>query len=114
MRQRNLDPVDDRRPPTWGYRLTTGKPPGNHRLARSPIPYRGMRERPTEPAPDATLLRAVRRSSNLTQAQVAASAGVNRGDLSRIERGVIRPSERTRYRLANALGITPAEVTEAP
>lgn len=40
--------------------------------------------------------------------------GIDRAALSRIERGIERPKEGVRARLALALDITKAEVTEAP
>lgn len=62
---------------------------------------------------DATLCRAVRRARGLTQQTLADYANIDRGDLSRAERGQ-RPSDRVRYRLAAALDLRPDEIQAKP
>ena len=65
--------------------------------------------------PDPTLLRAARRARGLTQRAVAEAANVNRGDLSRWERGKgRRPTEAPRHRLAAVLALPAADLLEAP
>ena len=64
--------------------------------------------------PDPTLARCARRSRNLTQREVAAAAGIDRALLSRIERGVERPTEAVRRRLADVLDVHPYALTEPP
>ena len=46
----------------------------------------------------------------LTQEQLAAAVGVDRGELSRIERGIRPLSFSRRARIAQALGYTPEEL----
>lgn len=53
-----------------------------------------------------------RRLQGLTQAQVAARAGVSRGAVVRVEAGEAGPSIDTLYRILGALHIT-AQVTDA-
>ena len=48
----------------------------------------------------------------LTQEQLAAAAGIDRGELSRIERGIRPLSARRRASIAPALGCTPDELIE--
>jgi len=67
-----------------------------------------------EGAPDLTMARAVRRSRNLRQRDVAAAAGLDTAVVSRVENGRERPTENVRRRIADALGLAPAEVTKAP
>ena len=45
----------------------------------------------------------LRKKHGLTQAQLADRCGVDQADISRIERGVIRPTEITLSRIADAL-----------
>lgn len=48
--------------------------------------------------------------SGLTQKQVADAVGVDRSEMSRIERGIRRLSFSKRARIAQALGYTPDEL----
>ncbi len=64
--------------------------------------------------PDATLARATRRRNGFTQKEVAEAAGLDRGTVSRIENGCLRPTEGHRRRLAAALGLDPSELLERP
>lgn len=48
----------------------------------------------------------------LTQEQLAAAAGIDRAELSRIERGIRPLSARRRARIAPALDCTPDELIE--
>lgn len=49
---------------------------------------------------------AARAQSGLTQSQVAAAAGIDQSDFSKIERGVANPSVATLERIASAMGCT--------
>jgi transcriptional regulator with XRE-family HTH domain len=57
-------------------------------------------------------LRDERKRSALTQAQLAARAGMPQSVVSRLERGGREPRLSTMVRLAQALGITTAELVE--
>lgn len=50
------------------------------------------------------LIRARRLSRHISQDSLAGLAGLNRGYVGRIERGLASPSLETAHRLANALG----------
>jgi transcriptional regulator with XRE-family HTH domain len=59
-------------------------------------------------------MRLVRRSRGLTQAALAtAVGGLDRSEVSRIERG-LEPSEAVRVRLAEALGVEPDRLLDRP
>lgn len=45
-----------------------------------------------------------RERRGMTQAQLAEASGIDQGDISRIERGSINPTEKTLGRIAEALG----------
>lgn len=60
-----------------------------------------------EPHKDQTLARCARRAANRSQREVAEAVGIDRVALSRIERGLERPRESVRARLALALDINP-------
>lgn len=62
------------------------------------------------PVPKLERLRAVRVSRLLTQAELAATAGVSRQTINRIEQGEIEPRFSTIKQLAAALGVEPAEL----
>jgi len=51
----------------------------------------------------AVQLIALRERRGMTQAELAAAAGLNQADISRIERGTANPTERTLLRIADAL-----------
>lgn len=52
------------------------------------------------------LLRALRRSRNWTLDELAERSGVSKGGLSRIERGLRRPSAATLVKVANAFDLS--------
>lgn len=54
-----------------------------------------------------TRLRTARESQNRSQEEVAWKAGVDQSDLSKYERGKIRPGPQVVKRLAKSLGIDP-------
>ncbi len=56
----------------------------------------------------------LREKHGLTQAQLAERTGIDQGDISRIERGSTRPTERTLERIADALGADVRLVERAP
>jgi transcriptional regulator with XRE-family HTH domain len=60
----------------------------------------------------ATTLRRLRHRAELTQTQLAATAGMAASAVSGIERGYIRPSVRRARALADALGVRVADVEE--
>lgn len=77
-------------------------------------PY-GHRRRPRpQPAPElialAKTIRRARRAKDLSQEALAGLAGVHPKHLSEIERGNKDPRATTLVRLADALGLTPAEL----
>lgn len=53
---------------------------------------------------NAQILLDARKQAGLTQAEVAARIGAEKGYISRIERGLTIPSVSTLYRLASAMG----------
>lgn len=57
-----------------------------------------------------TRLKDVRERKALSQAELAALAGVNRSTIVRLEAGVDDPQPRTVRKLAQALGMDPAEL----
>ena len=57
-------------------------------------------------------LRELRIQKVLTQAELAALAGVSAATVTAIERGVQLPNPRTSRAIANALGIEPIEIDE--
>jgi transcriptional regulator with XRE-family HTH domain len=59
-------------------------------------------------------LRRLRERRLLTQAELGARAGVNRDQVSRIERDEVDPRFSTIRKLAAALGVDPAELIEDP
>ena len=59
-------------------------------------------------------LRFWREQAALTQAELAAKAGITQTHLSRIERGEIQPRPATIRRLAEALGVRPADLMPPP
>lgn len=59
-------------------------------------------------------LAAWRAEKNLTQAELAERAGVERANLSRFEHQRLKARLRTVVRLARALGITTDELRQAP
>lgn len=59
-------------------------------------------------------LRAVRVGLNLSQEEVGQRAGLQQGEVSRIEAGKRDPQVSTLIRLADALGINPGSLLEAP
>lgn len=52
----------------------------------------------------AAQLMELRMKRGLTQQELAASTGIAQSEISRIERGVISPTDRTLMRLADAMG----------
>jgi DNA-binding XRE family transcriptional regulator len=46
----------------------------------------------------------LRQRRGMTQAELAAATGIDQGDISRIERGSVNPTEKTLVRIADALG----------
>ncbi len=57
-------------------------------------------------------LRRLRERRLLTQAQLGKAAGVHRDQVSRIERDEVEPRFSTIRKLAEALGVDPAELVE--
>ena len=55
---------------------------------------------------NAQILLDARKNAGLTQAELAARIGAEKGYISRIERGLIVPSVSTLYRIASAMGLT--------
>jgi len=55
-------------------------------------------------------LREIRELRAMTQTELAAAAGVQQPNLSRIERGEVSAQARTHRRLASALGVKPEEL----
>lgn len=64
-----------------------------------------MNDNPTQDPP--SKLRALRLARFLTQAELAAAAGLTTGTLARAEREPHRAELRTLRKLAGALGVTP-------
>ena len=58
-------------------------------------------------------LRRLREARLLTQAQLGETAGVHRDQVSRIERDEVEPRFSTIRKLAEALGVDPAELVRA-
>lgn len=58
-------------------------------------------------------VKALRQEQKLTQAQLAAAAGLPQSHLSRIETAKLSPSSHTIDRLAKALGVEPARIDPA-
>ncbi len=73
------------------------------RRARSGAQAEAQREIFVEAYDIAMQIVALREDHGLTQAQLAERAGINQGDLSRIERGATSPTARTLGRIAEAL-----------
>ncbi len=65
-----------------------------------------------EPDRRQTMARAVRRSRDLRQSEVAAAAGLDRSVVSRVETGVQIPTVSQRAKLAAALGLQPGQLLE--
>jgi transcriptional regulator with XRE-family HTH domain len=59
-------------------------------------------------------LRAARRAKLLTQEQLAQEAGLNRVTIWQLETGIRNPQLSTIRRLAEALGVPPEHLMEAP
>jgi transcriptional regulator with XRE-family HTH domain len=59
-------------------------------------------------------LRAARRAKLLTQEELAREAGLNRVTIWQLETGIRNPQLSTIRRLAEALGVTPELLLEAP
>ncbi|MEV0700258.1 XRE family transcriptional regulator [Saccharopolyspora sp. NPDC050389] len=59
-------------------------------------------------------VRAARERAGLTTRALAAEAGISQPFLSQVERGLNSPSINTLYRLAEALGVTPADLLPPP
>ena len=55
---------------------------------------------------NAQILFDARKNAGLTQQELADRIGVDKGYVSRIERGLITPSVSTIYRIAAAMGLT--------
>ena len=68
----------------------------------------------TEGATGLPGLRAVRRAKLLTQEQLAQEAGLNRVTIWQLETGIRNPQLSTIRRLAEALGVQPEQLMEAP
>lgn len=64
------------------------------------------------PLPDR--LRAIRQRRDLTQAELAEKVGVFQTAISQFEQGRAQPSIETLYRIAEALGVSAAELLENP
>lgn len=58
------------------------------------------------------VLRTVRKEAQMSQEQLALSAGVERNFVSLIERGINQPTIRVVFKLADALKISPARLVE--
>jgi transcriptional regulator with XRE-family HTH domain len=61
-----------------------------------------------------TRLRALRERKGLTQAELAAAAGITRGSLGRPENLKGPPRPPTTRRLARALGVKPEDLSDPP
>jgi transcriptional regulator with XRE-family HTH domain len=59
-------------------------------------------------------IRAARVRAGLSMRELTARAGISQPFLSQVERGTHAPSVNTLYRLAEALGVSPAELLPAP
>jgi len=59
-------------------------------------------------------IRELRDEQKLTQERLAYLAGLNKGQLSKIERALIEPGIGTLEKIANALGVILAELTVDP
>ncbi len=57
-----------------------------------------------------TTLRQLRKSAGLTQAQLAAKAGVYQQDISRWERGRVQPGVSSLVKLTKALGVSVSQL----
>ncbi|MDR2968797.1 MAG: helix-turn-helix domain-containing protein [Tannerellaceae bacterium] len=55
---------------------------------------------------NAQILLDARKNARLTQEELAKRIGVDKGYISRIERGIIVPTVSTLYRIASAMGLT--------
>jgi transcriptional regulator with XRE-family HTH domain len=62
----------------------------------------------------ASNLRRLRHAKGISQEDLAYSAEVNRSYLSKLEKGVSYPGLEIIAKLANVLGVEPAELLEAP
>ncbi|MEU0659555.1 helix-turn-helix domain-containing protein [Streptomyces lavendulocolor] len=63
--------------------------------------------------PDGPAIRRVRKAQNMSLRMLQELTGLNRGYLSRMERGHIRTSDDERVRtIANALQVKPAAITQ--
>ncbi|MBZ2209323.1 helix-turn-helix domain-containing protein [Massilia soli] len=58
------------------------------------------------------VLKAARKSAQLTQEQLALKAGVERNFVSLIERGINQPTVRVLFKLAQALDVLPSTLIE--
>src|SRR3954470_8779782 len=74
----------------------------SHSRPRGPAPTAGPREDPAL----GRAIRAPRRERGLTLRQVAAASGLSQPFLSQLELGRSRPSMRSLFRIATALGTT--------
>jgi transcriptional regulator with XRE-family HTH domain len=57
-------------------------------------------------------LKELRRSKDLTLAQLAERTGLSIGSLSQVERGLVSPTIRTVYAVSTALGVSPAWIID--
>jgi len=57
-------------------------------------------------------LKELRRSRELTLAQLAERTGLSIGSLSQVERGLVSPTIRTVYAVSTALGVSPAWIID--
>lgn len=77
-----------------------------------------MKALPLEPSPGdpriGRRLRALREQRRVTVAQLAESAGVSKGFLSRVERDLTSPSVTTLLSLCQVLGVSPGDVLDVP
>ena len=55
-------------------------------------------------------VRELRRARNISQESLAHEAGIDRGNLGNIERGVVNITLRRLYKIAEALGVEPHEL----
>lgn len=57
-------------------------------------------------------IRKTRRGKGLTLSQLAEQTGLSIGSISQVERGLVSPTIRTVYAIANALGVAPAAIID--
>lgn len=58
-------------------------------------------------------IRAWRRKRGMTMVELAAKSGMDQGNLSKLERGLIQYTQQNLERLASALGVTPSRLLES-